>query len=110
MIPAEAVEAAARAIDASKAEGCGCCAYPEFTAEEDKRADELDINVRALLIAKEALEAAAPHMQAGAKAEALEEAAAEIVFWNKAGADDDITQQETINWLRARAATYEPSP
>ena len=65
MIPAEAVEAAARAIDASDAEGCGCCANPQFTPEDDNLADSLDINVRALLIAREALEVAAPHMLAG---------------------------------------------
>lgn len=50
-----------------------------------------------------ALAAAMPHMVSEAKAAAIEEAAAEVAFWNKAGADDDITQQEIINWLRARA-------
>ena len=67
----EAVEAAAKAIDSSKAEGCGCCAFPEFTAEEDSRADMMGINVRALLIAREALEAAGPVI----REEALEQAA-----------------------------------
>ena len=77
VIPDEAVEAAAKAVDASKAEGCGCCAYPEFTTEDDKLADAMDINVRALLIAREALEAAAPHLMAVAWAEGHEEG-----FWN----------------------------
>jgi len=66
VIPEPAVEAAAKAIDVSEAEGCGCCADPKFTAEDDKLADKLEINVRSLLIAREVLEAAAPHMLAEA--------------------------------------------
>lgn len=37
------------------------------------------------------------------KAEALEEAAQYIRFWNKAGADEPITPEETAQWLDERA-------
>ena len=49
---------------------------------------------------KSALEAAAPHMLAGA----LEDAAGVIDHWIKAGADDPVHPYETSTWLRNRAA------
>jgi hypothetical protein len=98
MIPDEAVAAAARAIDASKAEGCGCCAYPEFTPEDDKLADAMDINVRALLIAREALEAAAPYLMAAI----LEDCA------DTAETDELTSAAEVIYDLRRHAKDLRP--
>lgn len=101
VIPTETVEAAAKEIYRVAAD----------LAYESDTWDDLSENQRQVWVddAKRILEAAAPHMLAGAKAEALIEAA-EVAERGEGGGHDSGECDDWGVWLRSRANTYRPTP